>query len=181
MQPCDLPWVSNLMKNILNALSHENHQDVNFLDVKGSDRVSRTPNLINPWACRGEGMIILSLKLCGNTLKSAQGFSQRESAPTSRRQLWRWRLVLALPQVLCVLLVTQSFWASDSFFFFYLFILYRSTANWQHSGSFRWTEGGLSRTYACIHSPQLPPHPGCHITLGRVSCAIQEALGGYLF
>ena len=157
MQPCDLPWVSNLMKNILNALSHENHQDVNFLDVKGSDRVSRTPNLINPWACRGEGMIILSLKLCGNTLKSAQGFSQRESAPTSRRQLWRWRLVLALPQVLCVLLVTQSFWASDSFFFFtFLFCTEAQPIDNTLVVSGGQKEGSAVHTHASI-PPNSPP------------------------
>ena len=120
-QPCDLPWVSNLMKNILSNLSHENHQALNFLDVKTSDRVSWTPNLINSWACRGDRMILLSLKHYGNTLKSAHGFPLQESAPTSRRQPWRLRLVPAWPQVLCVLLVIQSLWASDSFFFFLTF------------------------------------------------------------
>ena len=40
--------------------------------------------------------------------------------------------------------------------------------------SFRWTVKGLSHTYSCIHSPPKPPsHTGHHITLRRVSCAIQ--------
>ena len=30
-------------------------------------------------------------------------------------------------------------------------------------------------------SPRLPSHPGCHITLSRVPCAIREVLVGYSF
>ena len=174
-QPCDLPWVSNLMKNILSNLSHENHQALNFLDVKTSDRVSWTPNLINSWACRGDRMILLSLKHYGNTLKSAHGFPLQESAPTSRRQPWRLRLVPAWPQVLCVLLVIQSLWASDSFFFFFNFLFCTEAQPINNvvviSGGQK--EDSAIRIHASIHRPKLPSHPSCLITLSRVSCPIQ--------
>ena len=173
-QPCDLPWVSNFMKNVLSNLSHENHQAVNFLDVKTSDRVSGTPNLISSWECRGDRMIILSLKQCGNTLKSAQGLPRQESAPTSRRQPWRLHLVPALPQVLCVLLVIQSLWASDSFFIFnFLFCTEAQPINNVVVISGGQKEDSAIHIHVSIHHPELPSHPSCLITLSRDSCAIQ--------
>ena len=47
--------------------------------------------------------------------------------------------------------------------------------------SLRWTAKGLSHTYKCIHpfSPKLPSDLGCHITLSRVPCAMQQDLVGY--
>ena len=37
---------------------------------------------------------------------------------------------------------------------------------------------GLSHTQTCPLSPKLPSHPGCHRTLNRVPCAIQQVLVG---
>ena len=49
----------------------------------------------------------------------------------------------------------------------------REVPNKQCCDSFRWTARWPSQTYSCIHSlPKLPFHPGCHITLSRVPCAI---------
>ena len=64
------------------------------------------------------------------------------------------------------------------FFFPKLLLLYWSIDDWQCYNSFRWTAKGLSHIYTNIHfSPKLPSHPGCHITLSRVPCAVQRANG----
>ena len=41
----------------------------------------------------------------------------------------------------------------------------------------------LAKQYICVYpfSSKLPSHPGCHITLSRVPCAIQYVLVGYPF
>ena len=45
--------------------------------------------------------------------------------------------------------------------------------------------GEQEETQPYIHtypfSPKLPSHPGCHITLSRVPCAVQEVLVDYPF
>ena len=65
------------------------------------------------------------------------------------------------------------------FFFFLLFILYWSNASWQQCDSFRWTKRDSAiHIHACF-LPQSPAHPGCHMTLNRVPCAVQYVLVGY--
>ena len=53
-------------------------------------------------------------------------------------------------------------------FFYLLFCTGVEPINKQWGHSFRWTVNGLSPTYTCIHSPQLPSHPGCPITSSRL-------------
>ena len=41
------------------------------------------------------------------------------------------------------------------------------------------SEGTQPYIYMGPFSPRLPSHPGCHITLSRVPCALQQVLGSY--
>ena len=73
-------------------------------------------------------------------------------------------------------------WAREiaDFQLFYFFLTFLYIADKQCCDNFRWTTKGLSHTYPCIHSPS-NSHPGCHITLSRVPCAIKQNLVGYPF
>ena len=62
-------------------------------------------------------------------------------------------------------------------FLFWLFVLYWSIADEQCCNSSRWTENGISNTYTYPCSLKLS-HPGRHITLSRVPCALQQVLAG---
>ena len=41
--------------------------------------------------------------------------------------------------------------------------------------------GSVIHARVSLLTPKLPSHPGCHITLSSVPCAIQEVLVGYPF
>ena len=45
------------------------------------------------------------------------------------------------------------------------------------------SSGTVKGTQPCMHvypfSPKFPSPPGCHITLSRVPCAVQQSLLGY--
>ena len=45
--------------------------------------------------------------------------------------------------------------------------------------SFKWTANRTQpHIHMCPFAPKLPSHPGCHITLNRVPCILQEVLAG---
>ena len=76
----------------------------------------------------------------------------------------------ALPYVSCVFFF-------DIFFKFKLYFLLGYS--WLTTS---WTLNGPAvYTYMYPVSPTLPSHPGCHTTLNRVPCAVQEASVGYPF
>jgi len=60
--------------------------------------------------------------------------------------------------------------------------VYWGVADEQCCNSVSWTVKALSHTYTMYPFPhKLPSHPGCHITLNRVPCAIQQIVVGYPF
>ena len=72
-------------------------------------------------------------------------------------------------------------WAASIHRQFLSFDFYWGTADWRCCNSFKWTAKGLSHIYMFPFTPKLISHPGCHITLSRVPCAIQLVLVGYPF
>ena len=61
-----------------------------------------------------------------------------------------------------------------------LFIVYWGIDDWQCCDSFRWNREGDSATQARVFIlPQVPLPSGCHITLSRAPCAVQQFLLGY--
>ena len=56
---------------------------------------------------------------------------------------------------------------------FFKFILYWSIADLQCHEFQLDSEGTQSHIYMYPFSPKLPSHPGCHVTLSRVPCAVQ--------